>query len=52
MAVNQDNKRISVKLTKEEFEIIEKLAKSECRSVSNYIYKILKENVKELNSDK
>lgn len=49
MAVNAENKRISVKLTKDEYEIIEKLAKSECRSVSNFLYKVIKENVKELN---
>ncbi|MBU6135196.1 hypothetical protein [Clostridium tertium] len=49
MAVNRDNKRISVKLTKDEYQIIEKLSKDECRSVSNFLYKVIKENVKELN---
>ncbi|SCI99303.1 Uncharacterised protein [uncultured Clostridium sp.] len=49
MAVKDDNKRISVKFTKEEYETIETLAKEECRSVSNFIYKIVKENVKKLN---
>lgn len=49
MAISEENKRISVKLTKSEYEIIEKLAKSECRSVSNFLYKVIKENVKELN---
>lgn len=49
MAVKDDNKRISVKFSKGEYEILEKLAKDELRSVSNYIYKIVKENVKELN---
>ena len=49
MAVNRDNKRISVKLTKDEYQIIEKLAKDECRSVSNFLYRVIKENVKELN---
>ena len=51
MAVNEGNKRISVKLTKHEYEIIERLAKSECRSVSNYLYKVIKENVKEIKND-
>ena len=51
MAVNEDNKRISIKLTKNEYKIIEKLAKGECRSVSNFLYKIIKENVPELNND-
>lgn len=49
MAVNDENKRISVKLTKDEYEIVERLAKAECRSVSNFLYKIIRENVKELN---
>lgn len=37
MAVSKDNKRISVKLTKEAYDKIEKLAQKEQRSVSNYI---------------
>lgn len=48
MAVKDDNKRISVKLSKEEYDIIEKLAKQDSRSVSNFLYKIIKENVEEL----
>ena len=49
MAIKEDNKRISVKLTKDEYQIIEKLAKAECRSVSNFLYKTIKENIPELN---
>lgn len=51
MAVNEENKRISVKFTKDEYKILEKLAKSECRSVSNFLYKVIKENVSELNGN-
>ena len=43
MAVSEDNKRINVKFTKEEYEIISKLAKEDNRSASNYIYNIVKE---------
>ena len=51
MPVATDNKRISVKLSIKEYEIIEKLAKEENRSVSNYIFNVLHEHLKSIKKD-
>ena len=48
MAVKEDNKRISFKLSKKEYEDIEKLAKEDARSVSNYMYKVIREHLDKL----
>ena len=50
MAVNKDNKRISVKLTKEQYSKVEELATEDNRSVSNYIGFLVKAHLeKKLN---
>ena len=48
MAISEDNKRISVKLTKEQYELIKKIATDKDRSVSNYIGYLVKKHLKEL----
>lgn len=45
MAIKDDNKRISVKFTKDEYDILEKLAKKENRSVSNLVGTLTKKHL-------
>ena len=45
MAVSDNNKRISVKLSKEQYSQLEKLASKESRSVSNYIGYLVKKHL-------
>ena len=45
MAVSDDNKRISVKVSKEQYSQLEKLASKENRSVSNYIGYLIKKHL-------
>ena len=47
MAVNEENKRISVKLTKEQYEQVRKLASEKNRSVSNYIGYLVKKHLED-----
>ena len=47
MAISEDNKRISVKLTKEQYEQIKEIATDKDRSVSNYIGYLVKKHLKE-----
>ena len=47
MAISEDNKRISVKLTKEQYELIKKIATDKDRSVSNYIGYLVKRHLEE-----
>ena len=47
MAVSDDNKRISVKLSKEQYSQLEKLANKDNRSVSNYIGYLVKKHLEE-----
>lgn len=51
MAVSDTNKRISVKITKEEYEEIEILAKIDNRSVSNFISKLVKDYLSNTKKD-
>ena len=45
MAVSDDNKRISVKLSKEQYSQLEGLANKDNRSVSNYIGYLVKKHL-------
>ena len=47
MARSEDNKRISVKLTKEQYELIKEIAADKDRSVSNYIGYLVKRHLEE-----
>lgn len=47
MAISEDNKRISVKLTKEQYELIKEIATDKDRSVSNYIGYLVKRHLEE-----
>ena len=50
MTVSKDNKRISVKLTREQYSKVEELAAKDSRSVSNYIAFLVKTHLeKKLN---
>ena len=53
MAIKDSNKRISIKLEKEDYKKIEALASEEMRSVSNYLSYIIKIHLdKEENNEK
>lgn len=51
MAISEDNKRISVKLTKDQYEQVRKLASNEDRSVSNYISYLVKKHLENQNQE-
>lgn len=48
MAVKEENKRISVKLTKDQYNQIKEIADYKDRSVSNYIGYLVKKHLEEL----
>lgn len=52
MAISEDNKRISVKLTKDQYEQVRKLASNKDRSVSNYIGYLVKKHIENQNQEK
>ena len=41
MTVSENNKRVNVKLSKEEYSILEKLAKEQNRSISNMVHTLI-----------
>ena len=45
MAVKEENKRISVKLTKDQYDQVKELANEKDRSVSNYIGYLVKKHL-------
>lgn len=46
MAVSKDNGRVMIKLSKEDKELLERLAEEDNRSVSNYASTILQNHLK------